>query len=148
MDGCAEDPTRVRSSAATSKDPRRHRHSFSYVLKSPESTNQKQKKKIKPKKLRVKNYTIYSRRNSLFLTYDTLNMYNHMQRTRLHERPEPVSFDMCKSQKCRKIPTECLSIQARMAKETEKKKKEKKAKKRKKERTHRTIHQQPRGVSP
>lgn len=92
-----------------------HCHSFSYVLKSPESTNRKQHKFKKKKnwkgkkkeKLKVKNYTIYSRRNSLFFTYDTLNMYNHMQRTCLHGRPQPVSFcqfDVCKSQKCRKNP--------------------------------------------
>lgn len=75
-------------------------------VKSPESTNQKNQRK------KVKNYTFTVEEIVCFHLWYTKYVQSHAEDC-LHERPEPVSFavfDMCKSQKCRKFPAECLSF--------------------------------------
>lgn len=67
----------------------------------------------------MKNYTFTV--EEIVFTYNTLNIYSHMQRAVCTGTPEPVSavvgrVETKKNKKVPQIPTECLSIPARMAK--------------------------------
>lgn len=87
--------------------------------------------KINQKKKRVKNYTFTV--EEIVFTYNTLNIYSHMQRAVCTGTPEPVSavvgrVETQKKKKCRKSPPSVSQSRLEWRKEEEEEEEEEKKK--------------------